>query len=315
MERGGGPRERAASPRAPWSATGRSSGATPWWPTTSRSTRFKNIEPGSDGPLVHRLGDARRQHPVRAQRRPRPRQRGRHARDGHAPRHVLRHAHRQGLLRHHQPGHPSGLPGLQAGHHQRAQLHGRQRARPHHGARWPSTASTSRAATPSGGIHVQMSLDNPEAHRDPLLRAAGRAYRRQARAGHREPLLPRGFPPGRLRRDGPGRVSAAGHRDLHQLAARELEHRGHPGQAAPPGARLLARRRRPSSSRPLWTSWGSRPSPSTRSRAAGRGSRSRRACRRRRPEWGRWSGPWRPTWAPSSIRGPSASTWSTRRAV
>ena len=35
---------------------------------------------------------------------------------------------------------------------------------------------------------------------------------------------------------------------------------------------------------------------------------------RPRHEWGRWCGPWRPTWAPSSTREPSTSTSSTRRA-
>ena len=47
-------------------------------------------------------------------------------------------------------------------------------------------------------------------------------------------------------------------------------------------------------------------------------SRSRftlgRACRRRPPEWGRWCGPWRPTWGRSWTREPNTSTWSTRRA-
>ena len=40
----------------------------------------------------------------------------------------------KGHLRHHQPRHPSGLPGLQAGHHQWPQLHRSERARPHHRA-------------------------------------------------------------------------------------------------------------------------------------------------------------------------------------
>ena len=122
-QRGGGARERQHRARARSSATGRSIGGTPWWPTTSRSTRFKNIEPGSAVRSVHRLGDPGHEHPLRAQRRARPRQRRRHPGDGHASRHVVRHAHQQGALRHHQPGHASRLPGLQAGHHQRPQLH------------------------------------------------------------------------------------------------------------------------------------------------------------------------------------------------
>ncbi len=85
-------------------------------------------------PLVDRLGDAGDQHAVRHERSPRTCQRGRHPRDGHASRDVVRNARHQGLLRHHQPRHPPCLPGLQASHHQRPQLHGRERPGSHHGA-------------------------------------------------------------------------------------------------------------------------------------------------------------------------------------
>ncbi len=152
---------------------------------------------GVGRPFLHRLGDPRRQLPLRSQRRAGACQRGRHPGDGHAPRHVLRHAHRQGLLCHHQPRHAPRLPGVQARHHQRPELHGRERPRPHHGA------SRRQPLRPQ---ERQRHRRHPRAdepgqsrgHRDPLLRGARRAHRRQAGAGHREPLLPRGLPQGRL---------------------------------------------------------------------------------------------------------------------
>ena len=129
-----------------------------------------------------------------------------------------------------------------------------------------------------GGIHVQMSLDNPEQIEILFSEAPGVPL-----DGKRERAIENHY----FRED----FRRAAFEEMGQVVypPRVIETYTNSllenwntvaitGQAAPPGARLLARRRRPSSSRPPWTSSAWRPSPSTPSPGAARASRSRRAC-------------------------------------
>ena len=123
---------------------------------------FKNIEPGSAvrSSIVWETRGA--EHAVRPQRRARPGQRGRHPRDGHAPGHVLRHAHQPRAPTSPPAATPTTPAACSSGPSSAASTPPASTCATSPRRRWPSTASTSRAATPSGGIHVQMSLDNPE---------------------------------------------------------------------------------------------------------------------------------------------------------
>ncbi len=164
-----------------------------------------------------------------------------------------------------------------------------------------------------GGIHVQMSLENPEhieilfseAPGVPLDGKRERAienhyFREDFRRAAFEEMGQVVYPP---------RVIETYTNSLLENWNTVAIRGGSPGWCS-----TTRSRRRPSSSRPRWTSLGWRRSPSTPSPGAARASRSARACRPRPRGWGRWSGPWRPTWGPSSIRERNTSTWSTRRA-